>query len=44
MIVFIIFAVPMTFMWKIWGMAWALLIVNLIKIIAIMIVGKMKLE
>lgn len=44
MIVFIIFAVPMTLMWEIWGMAWALLIVNLIKIIAIMVVGKMKLE
>lgn len=43
MIVFVIFAVPMTFMWHIWGMAWALLIVNLIKIAAIMIVGKLKL-
>jgi O-antigen/teichoic acid export membrane protein len=43
MIVFVIFAVPMTFLWHIWGMAWALLIVNLIKIVAIMVVGAKKL-
>ena len=43
MIMFVVLAVPMTFVWKIWGMAWALLIVNLIKIVAVMIVGKMKL-
>jgi O-antigen/teichoic acid export membrane protein len=43
MIVFVIFAVPMTFLWHIWGMAWALLIVNLIKIVAIMVVGVRKL-
>ena len=43
MIMFVVLAVPMTFVWKIWGMAWALLIVNLIKIVAVMVVGKMKL-
>jgi O-antigen/teichoic acid export membrane protein len=43
MAVFVVFAVPMTFLWHIWGMAWALLIVNLIKIFAIMVVGVRKL-
>jgi Na+-driven multidrug efflux pump len=43
MIVFVILAVPMTFLWHIWGMAWALIIVNLIKIVAIMVVGVRKL-
>jgi O-antigen/teichoic acid export membrane protein len=43
MAVFVVFAVPMTFLWHIWGMAWALLIVNLIKIVAIMVVGVRKL-
>jgi O-antigen/teichoic acid export membrane protein len=43
MIVFVLLAVPMTFLWHIWGMAWALIIVNLIKIVAIMVVGKLKL-
>lgn len=44
LIAFIILAVPMTAVWKLWGMAWALVIVNLLKIVAIMVVGKMKLK
>lgn len=44
LIAFIVLAVPMTAVWKLWGMAWALVIVNLLKIVAIMVVGKMKLK
>lgn len=44
LIAFIVLAVPMTAVWKLWGMAWALVIVNLLKIAAIMVVGKMKLK
>lgn len=41
---FALLAIPMTAVWALWGMAWALVIVNLLKIAAIMAVGKMKLK
>ncbi len=40
---FLTLAVPMTFYWKLWGMAWALLLVNLLKIIVIAAFGKVQL-
>lgn len=39
LIAFVIIAIPMTMVWNLWGMAIALVIVNLIKILMIMIVG-----
>lgn len=42
--VFLALAVPMTAVWKLWGMAWALVLVNMLKIIMIMIVGKIQLD
>ena len=39
LLIFMIFAFPMVIFWGIWGMAIALLIVNLIKIMLIMIMG-----
>lgn len=44
LIVFLIVAVPMTMAWKLWGMAWALLIVNLIKILVIAVIGRVQLQ
>lgn len=41
--VFAVLAVPMTYVWQLWGMAWALVIVNLIKILVVAIVGKVQL-
>lgn len=39
MIVFACVAIPMTYIWGIWGMALALIVVNVVKILTIMIVG-----
>lgn len=39
LIAFVVIAVPMTMMWELWGMAIALVAVNLIKILLIMAVG-----
>lgn len=41
--IFAVLAVPMTYVWQLWGMAWALVIVNLIKILVVAIVGKVQL-
>lgn len=42
--VFLALAIPMTALWQLWGMAWALVIVNGMKILVIMIVGKVQLD
>lgn len=39
LIVFVVIAIPMTFAFGLWGMAIALVAVNLIKILIIMAVG-----
>lgn len=41
--VFVALAVPMTYVWQLWGMAWALVIVNVIKILVVAVVGKIQL-
>lgn len=41
--VFVALAIPMTYIWQLWGMAWALVIVNVIKILVVAIVGKVQL-
>jgi len=41
--VFVALAIPMTYIWQLWGMAWALVIVNVIKILVVAVVGKVQL-
>ena len=44
LIVFLVVAIPMTYIWQLWGMAWALVIVNVAKIFVIMIIGGLQLK
>ena len=41
--VFAALAIPMTYVWQLWGMALALVIVNVIKILVVAVVGKVQL-
>lgn len=44
LLVFVAVAIPMTAAWQLWGMAWALVIVNVVKIFVIMIIGGVQLK
>lgn len=44
LIAFLVIAVPMTVVWKLWGMAAALVLVNIFKIFVIMFVGNRELK
>ncbi len=44
LVIFVATAIPLTAAFKLWGMAWALLAVNVIKLIVVMIFGKVTLD